>query len=126
MKTSARSLKYLHGLGYESAVTVERRVPPGITIDLWNFIDILVLDDHPGVLGVQACSSSDLNPHIKKIQDNPFAPIFLQRNNRLQIQAWRKVYKKGTKIKKWIPRIVDVSLKDGILVFSEQVKDKVC
>lgn len=120
MKTTARSLQFLREKNLTSAWLVERRVPTA-SIDLWNFIDILVLDDFPGVLGIQACSSSDLQPHIKKIQANQFTPVFLKNNNRLEIHAWRKTKLfRGSKAVRWIPRIVDVILKDGVLVFNER------
>lgn len=119
MKTTARSLQFLKQKNFTSAWLVERRVPTA-SIDLWNFLDILVLDGLPGVLGIQACSSSDLNPHIEKIKNNPYVMPYLQAGNRLQIHAWRKTKLfRGSKAIRWAPRILTVEFNE-ILLFNEQ------
>lgn len=79
-------------------------------VDLFNIIDLLVLDG--GVVGVQVCGS-DYQDHVRKItedeKENTMA--WLENGARLEIWAWRKLKKvRGMKAIEWKPRIADVML----------------
>jgi hypothetical protein len=130
VKTTARSLQYLKRLpGVVDAGLVERHTPAfkpksegggqifgGRRHDLFGFIDIVAIDDGDGILGVQACGSSDLMAHQRKIEENPLVVAFLRRGNRLVLHGWRKrKVKRGGVAMRWSPRIVDAELAgDGI------------
>lgn len=94
----------------------------GITVDLFNIIDLLVLDG--GFLGIQVCGT-DWMQHVQKLtvdhQENTVD--WLKSGGRIELWGWRKVKKKrGGKIMIWRPRIADILLVGGSL-FVEERKD---
>jgi len=89
-------------------------------IDLFNIIDILVLDG--GFLGIQVCGT-DYASHKKKImvdeKENTMA--WLNSGGRLEVWGWRQLkIKRGGKAKKWTPRISDVLIVSGNLCWEER------
>ena len=79
-------------------------------VDLFNIIDVLVLDQ--SILGVQVCGS-DFQDHVRKItqDERENAVAWLESGGRLQIWAWRKIkVKRGGKAMKWDLKIADVIL----------------
>lgn len=88
-------------------------------IDLFNIIDMIVLDS--GIIGIQVCGS-DLSSHKTKImeeyKDNTFA--WLNAGGLLKVWAWRKLKKKrGGNATYWKPRIITVSIVQGELYWEE-------
>lgn len=89
-------------------------------IDLFNIIDVLVLDN--GFLGIQVCGS-DYSSHRKKImeEESENTRAWLESGGRLEIWGWRQLkIKRGGKAKKWVPRIADVLLVSGDLYWEER------
>ena len=89
-------------------------------IDLFNIIDVLVLDS--GIVGIQVCGS-DLSSHKQKIMVGEKTATFnwLSNGARLEVWAWRKLLKKrGGKAKKWVPRIIDVFLVNKAVLYWEE------
>ena len=85
--------------------------------DLFGFIDIVVLDDKPGCLAIQACAGASVADRRTKILTEPRAKLWLERGNRIVVVGWRKIVaynKDGAKAKqkKWDARFVDVTLED--------------
>ena len=123
MRTTARSLAYLRKRpGVSHVGLVERWTPSGGNFkggkrhDLFGFIDIVALDDAPGILAVQSCGT-DFRPHLRKIEAEPAASAWLRRGNRLEVHGWRKL-KIGPKAVRWTPRIVvaQVTVSEGVAV----------
>ena len=89
--------------------------------DLFNIIDVLVLDG--GMVGFQVCGS-DMASHKKKIledeKENTFAWLS-QPGARLEVWGWRKLKKKrGMKATEWRPRIADILIVNGELYWEER------
>ncbi len=107
-----------NGLKYWKVETwqpwVKRRV------DLFNIIDVLVLD--AGIIGVQVCGN-DFAAHKHKIleqeKENTFA--WLSAGGLLEVWGWRKLQKvRGKKATYWSPRIADVLIHNEELYWEER------
>ena len=90
-------------------------------VDLFNIIDLLVLDN--GILGIQVCGT-DWAPHYRKImedeKENTLAWL-AEDGTRLEVWGWRQLKKKrGGKARYWSPRIADVSIVHGELYWEER------
>lgn len=115
-KNVSRTMDYYRSKGYVCE-SVERFIPQVmIRKDLFNFIDaICICDSH--IIGLQVCSVSDLNQHIKYYDTNKKIRKSLSmwlNNAKFEIWAWRKLKQKNKKGKyinryKFIPKIVDYS-----------------
>lgn len=89
-------------------------------VDLFNIIDLLVLDD--GFLGIQVCGT-DWAPHVRKLMgdESENTRAWLENQGRLELWGWRKIKKKrGGKAMVWKPRIADILLINGELIFEER------
>ncbi len=142
-----RTKQYLEKLGYTVGKTEQalfkftgkgqdRRAEFLKRRDLFGFIDMIALriptlrDNHiPGILAVQACGATDVQPHIATIVNSPMAKIWIGAGGEIQLIAWRKVRKikkDGTKGKSdvWMPRIINFYIdKDSSNLYSiEQVQ----
>lgn len=88
-----RSLARARKLGWLPAV-VERWNPHArIRQDLFGFLDLVALDGEPGLLGIQATSSSNAAARVRKIQDlESDAPRrWLEAGNRIEVWGWKKL-----------------------------------
>lgn len=100
MSPTARTLKHCRELGWVADV-VERFIPGArVRRDLFGFIDVVILDGKPGVLGVQACSTGDQSTRLAKIGQEPRAGLWLAAGNRVQVWGWAKRGPRG-KRKLW-------------------------
>jgi hypothetical protein len=91
-----------------------------IKVDLFNIIDLLVLDG--GILGIQVCGS-DFSSHVNKIRDDEKENTleWLRSGGKLQIWGWRKLKKKrGGKAMQWKPRVADVMLVNDEIYIEER------
>ncbi len=91
-----------------------------VKVDLFNIIDLLVLDS--GIVGIQVCGA-DYSSHICKITEehksNTFA--WLESGGRLELHGWRKLVKKrGKKAKYWACRVADFVLVNGEIYVEER------
>ena len=90
-------------------------------VDLFNIIDLLVLDN--GVVGVQVCGQ-DVNSHKEKIMETEkhYTLAWLEQpGTRLELWGWRQLKKaRGGKAKVWKPRIVDILIVNGELYWEER------
>jgi hypothetical protein len=71
-----------------------------IRIDLFGIIDIVVLDDAPGLLGIQATTSDNISARLAKIAESKEAKLWLERGLRLEVWGWAKRGPRG-KRKLW-------------------------
>ena len=118
MRPTERTLKRCRQEGRLSAV-VERWnphvKPHGIRQDMFGIIDIVSLDPS-GVIGIQACSGSGYQSHLRKLTKEKATEsrAWLETpGTRLQIWAWRKLkVKRGGKAVVWKPRIEEIRLED--------------
>ena len=100
-----RTLAECRARGWKPGV-VERRVPRmNITIDLYSIIDVVVLDDRPGCLGLQVTDSTSHSKHRDKLMVDKAAESmsWLAAGNRLQIWSFGKRGDRG-KRKTWTLR----------------------
>ena len=82
----------------------------GIRIDLFNFLDIIVLTDQ-GIVGIQCCGA-DFAAHDRKIMENEYAPKWIK-FAQIELHGWRKVkLARGMKAMRWKPRIKIYSKED--------------
>lgn len=89
-------------------------------IDLFNIIDLLVLDG--GIVGIQVCGS-DYQEHVRKLTEDEKENTleWLKSEGRLEIWGWRQLKKvRGKKAMEWIPRIADILLVNGELYLEER------
>ena len=90
-------------------------------VDLFNIIDLLVLDN--GVVGIQVCGA-DVNIHKEKIMETEKHYTFAwleQPGTRLELWGWRQIKKvKGKKAMVWKPRIVDILIINKELYWEER------
>lgn len=93
--------------------------------DLYGFLDLVVMDDQPGLLGVQATGGrGDVASHVAKLAGIPAVAEWLGRGLRLEIWSWRQLaaYRKdGTRAKRdrWAVRILRARLEAGALLWDE-------
>lgn len=116
---TARTLAYCKSHGILAGV-VERYIAPfglhrkfGHKVDLFGCIDVIALDDQPGVLGIQATSDQtggNSSVRVAKIrtQCSAAARAWLARGNRLQVWAWAKKGPAG-KRKLWTVRVIEIT-----------------
>jgi hypothetical protein len=91
-------------------------------IDLFNIIDLLVLDGC--ILGIQVCGS-DYQEHVRKITEDEKENTlsWLAAGGRFEIWSWRKLKKvRGGKAMEWEPRISDVLAVGGEIYIEERKK----
>lgn len=91
-------------------------------IDLFNIIDLLVLDN--GIVGVQVCGSDFAAHRDKLLKDEAEnTRAWLENDGRIELWGWRKLKKvRGKKATHWKPRIADIVLSNGELYFEERGK----
>ena len=101
MTPTARSLAHLRKGAI--AQVVERYNPHAKRrVDLFGFIDIVALDQGPGVLGVQTTTTDHISHRLAKLRDEcaPQMECWLNRGNRIVIHGWAKRGPRG-KRKLW-------------------------
>lgn len=108
MSPTQRSLKRARDAGGLAAV-VERFNPHArVRVDLFGFIDILVLDEGAGVVGVQTTTAQNLSARVRKVTDDQslsrIARTWLGKGNRIEFHGWRKA---GAR---WVCRVIDLTL----------------
>lgn len=118
---TARTLQALREAGYLAEV-VEKWIPMAkIRKDLFGIIDIVAIKKgQPGSLGIQATSGSNVSSRVKKALANPNLQTWLETGNRFQVWGYAKQGKRGER-KRWAARCLEAQVKDGTLVFSDQV-----
>lgn len=89
-----RTLDYTRAVGWIPDV-VERWIPRvNVRKDLFGFLDLVVMDDKGGLLGIQATSDEsggNSGARMEKISNEPRAVEWLRRGLRLEVWGWRKL-----------------------------------
>lgn len=90
---------------------VEQTIPKTfIKRDMYGFLDVVVLDDKPGILGLQVTSHSTRNmgTRVRKIKTEcrVAAQRWLDAGLRIAVWGWHQPKGKGTR---WKVRIVEVT-----------------
>ncbi len=123
MTTSAeRTYKLLKDIGLEKNIDYGKVEMPWNNFtkkrfDFLNIIDVIVC--HDGIIGLQICSK-DWQPHITKLSESKASIQWLNQGGRLVLIGWRQLLvKRGGKAKKWIPRIAEFYLNDGLIEYKE-------
>ena len=115
-----RTLREQKRLGREYGI-VERfihnnRVGPGIRSDLYGLFDVLCMSRAEGIIGIQCCSA-DFAAHYRKItiEHRHNALMWLSSGGKIELWGWRLlVEKRGSKRRRWMPRIIAITEKDLI------------
>lgn len=114
-KPTQRTLDHCRRRGWHPAV-VEKWIPQARRrSDLYGGIDLVVMDDQQGLLGIQATDGSSVSKRAEKLSALPLMIEWLRRGNRLEIWGWRKLKKKrGGKAFVYRPRILRARLDEPI------------
>ena len=109
MSPTQRSLAYLRKRGALAQVVERYNAYAKRRIDLFGFIDIVALDDKPGVLGVQTTSAGNVSHRVAKVHDACAESMrrWLQAGNRLVIHGWGKRGPRGTR-KVWTLSVTEI------------------
>ncbi len=77
--------------------------------DAFGFGDVLVIDDKPGALLIQATTTGNMSSRIKKIAEEcgDAANAWLDAGNRIQVWGWAKRGLRGHR-KLWTLKVYDV------------------
>lgn len=103
MSPTARTLAYVRQQGGLAQV-VEKWIPRARRrVDLFGWIDVVVLDDGPGVLGIQATTAANVSHRMAKLRDDCADAMgkWLANGNRLAIHGWAKRGPRGGR-KRWM------------------------
>ena len=84
--------------------------PFGARHDLFNFIDLIMLDPARGIVGIQCCSGSGHAEHKTKILENEIAPEWIKSGGKIEIWSWsKKKLVRGGKAMRWTPRVEEIT-----------------
>ena len=96
-----RTLKHLRDAGYYAAIVEHFNPWVKIRQDAFGILDIIAVHrEHPGVLGIQCTSASNMSSRVKKILAAPVTPTWIAAGNRLEVWGWSKKGARG-KRKTW-------------------------
>ena len=116
MSPTQRTLKALRDRGSRAGI-VERWLRYagqfGKRQDLFGIIDIIAITPSK-TIGIQCCGGS-FAEHYRTLTEekNQESYDWICSHRSLEIWSWRKVVKKrGSKVKVWKPRIVEITLED--------------
>ena len=119
MTPTQRTLRELRNNGRVCAIVEKWNPhvgPHGIRQDLFGIIDVLALDPETGVVGIQCCSGSGYQAHLRKIcseRAQESHDWLSTPGTGLELWAWRKVkVKRGGKAVVWRPRIKIITRED--------------
>ncbi len=76
---------------------------------MYGFIDLVVMDEHRGLLGVQVTTTSNMWSREQKIRSLPEATAWLNKGLRIRIEGWSKKGARG-KVKHWELTTKDITL----------------
>ena len=110
-----RSIAHCKALGQTVAIVEHWNPHAHIRQDLFGCIDLLVLDDQQGPIGVQACASASHAARRTKSINEPRLRHWLASGARFQVWSWGKrvrLDKRGTKRKLWTLRVEHIFLND--------------
>lgn len=116
---TSRTLDYCRNVGWTPAVTERWNPHAMIRQDLYGFLDLVVLDGKPGLLGIQATTQSNAAARMEKIQQEERAKKWLAAGLRVEVWGWRKI-KGNTKRLHWaVRRVAARLLPDGSLEWDD-------
>ena len=111
-----RTLRYLREHGLIAAIA-ERFNPYagrfGKRIDLFGFIDLIVLDPKEGIVAVQSTSGNCHAAHRRKIIEEKTYEVveWLKCGGKIWLMSWsKKLLQRGGKARRWVPRIEKIDL----------------
>jgi len=125
LSPTQRTLRALRDQGLVCAIVEKFNPyagPHGLRQDLFGCIDVLALDPHRGVIGVQSCGQ-DFSGHKQKLVEERAQEVtdwLATPGTALELWGWRKVkLQRGGKAMRWKPRLARLTLIDGDIVFEE-------
>ena len=102
-----RSLAHAREQGWPVAIVEHWNMHAKIRQDLWGVIDLLVLDDGQGVLGVQACAGASHAARMTKVRETIHGAVVEPATDRARASALTKAaalkawLAKGNRIEVW-------------------------
>lgn len=112
---TSRTLAWCRGRGWTAQVVEKWIAQARRRIDLWGWIDVLVLDGLPGVLGIQATTTQNLPARVQKALETDHLVKFLTAGNRAEFWGWAQRGPRG-KRKLWTLSRRIVHLEQGVPV----------
>lgn len=108
---TARTLQHCKKIGWRAGVVEKWIVQTKQRKDLYGFIDLIVLDDDTGCLGIQATATGSMSSRLHKSMEETEAALrdWLSHDNRFEVWGWAKRGKVG-KRKLWTLRRIKVEL----------------
>lgn len=116
MTPTSRTLNWCRKQGWIAGV-VEHWIPRlRIRRDLFGVFDVIAAG--PGLIyGIQTTSGSNVSKRLDKIAGTPEAKVWIESGGAILVHGWRRPTKTR---RKWSLRIVEASVQDGIIVFTER------
>jgi hypothetical protein len=107
MSPTSRTLDHLRRCGFVVEV-VERWIPgANIRKDFLGCIDLISFHrSRPGIIGIQATSSSNLAARLAKAKSRPELAAWLRAGGSFQVWGWKLA------MGRWEPRILEVTVED--------------
>jgi len=81
--------------------------------DLFGFGDIIGVHPEKPATIFQATTGSNLSKRIDKIKGIEAAALWVEGGNRIQAWGWRKLKPRTGGRELWVPRRVDITLREG-------------
>ena len=119
LSPTQRTLKEQRAMGRICAIAEKWQISPrhpggGFRVDLFGFIDVIVLDPERGIIAIQSCGSA-FSEHWRKITDSECTENVIEwlKWGKVELWGWRKVkLVRGGKALRWKPRIKEILLAD--------------
>ena len=122
---SARTKRYLEGLGYMVGTVERYNHVTQRRHDLFGFIDLIAVrgDD---IVGLQVTSDSNMSARVKKIKEEcgPAARAWIAAGGSVLVQGWaKKKARRDSSRETWHHRTIRLEDDDGGELRSRQVSD---
>lgn len=107
IKPTPKSLAVLRAQGYTCEVVEYWNHFTRRRHDLFGFIDIIAIRENE-TLAVQV-TSSGVSARVKKITESPYLADVRKAGWRIEVHGWTLRKQKGTQVKRYVQRVVDLS-----------------
>jgi hypothetical protein len=108
---TTRSLKWLRDQGYTAQKVEYWNSFSHRRVDFFGIIDIIAVNEHGVIMGVQSTDHTSVAKHITKAKEEPRLRTWLLGNGLFEIHGWGKQGARG-KRKTWTLRRVPLRVND--------------
>jgi hypothetical protein len=99
--SSQRTLKLFRSQGYICAVTERWNPFARVRQDLFGFIDILVISEWNGIIGLQVTNQGEVPAHVRKLNNCQAVNRWLRAGGGIKIVEWKTKPSKEGRRKFW-------------------------